>query len=213
MPSIPSSLCLIILSGFLLTPFFLFKTISTYLLSHWEHYWWMASAVSSDIIIVKRKEYNTIYTLTIMLVCNPYSFITENYIAPLQGYYSEALPIPERLKRTVLPYLTRCILATAAQLASGVIRRVGLGLHMYVLLFLSGRATQKPREKFFAWLMGTNINNRSERRSRQRLSGGSSKNRGHWPGLDKNVCPRSQSPPKDKNKKMALSLTQKHSRS
>jgi len=31
-----------------------------------------------------------------------HSFITEIYIAPLQGYYSEALPTPARLKRRVL---------------------------------------------------------------------------------------------------------------
>ena len=31
-----------------------------------------------------------------------HSFIMEIYIAPLQGYYSEALPIPALLKRTVL---------------------------------------------------------------------------------------------------------------
>jgi len=30
------------------------------------------------------------------------SFITEIYIAPLQGYYSEALPTLARLKRRVL---------------------------------------------------------------------------------------------------------------
>src|SRR6218665_2506261 len=33
---------------------------------------------------------------------NSYSFITEIYIAPLQGYYSEALPTLARLKRRVL---------------------------------------------------------------------------------------------------------------
>jgi len=30
-----------------------------------------------------------------------HSFIIDIYIAPLQGYYSAALPIPARLKRTV----------------------------------------------------------------------------------------------------------------
>ena len=38
--------------------------------------------------------------------CHPldmiHSFITEIYIAPLQGYYSEALPTLVRLKRRVL---------------------------------------------------------------------------------------------------------------
>ena len=31
-----------------------------------------------------------------------HSFITEIYIAPLQGYYSEAFPTLARLKRTIL---------------------------------------------------------------------------------------------------------------
>src|SRR6218665_3218693 len=36
-----------------------------------------------------------------------HSFITEIYIAPLQGYYSEALPTLARLKRRVLTFETR----------------------------------------------------------------------------------------------------------
>jgi len=44
------------------------------------------------------------HTLRQGQLCNAYihSFITEIYIAPIQGYYSEALPTLARLKRRVL---------------------------------------------------------------------------------------------------------------
>jgi len=50
-----------------------------------------------------------------------YSFITEIYIAPLQGYYSEALPTLARPKRTLNTTLTehylRCMIKSSLQSA------------------------------------------------------------------------------------------------
>jgi len=37
------------------------------------------------------------------------SFVTEIYIAPLRGYYSEALPTLARLKKTVFRLVVECV--------------------------------------------------------------------------------------------------------